>query len=293
MCAMIPRDRAPYSAIVDRPPLRLPDDARLVLWPVLALEDWDIGRPMARMVISPPQGQPQIPDAPNWSWHEYGMRVGFWRLKALFERLGISPTVTVNAKACLSYPRVIAACRDNDWEFNAHGFEQMPMHKVDDQRTSIRRAVDIVTEAAGRPPRGWFGPGLTETHETLDHLAAAGIEYIGDWVFDDEPCRLATDAGPIVALPYNFEIHDIVMMLIQNHPSEAFRNRAIDYFDCLYEEGAGRAKIMALGIHPYISGSPHRIRYVAETLEHILARPGVVVWNGEQILDWFNAAQPA
>src|SRR5207245_6658239 len=67
-----------------------PDGVRLVLWPVLALEEWDLARPMARMVISPPQGQPLLPDLPNWSWHEYGMRVGFWRLKKLLQRLGRS-----------------------------------------------------------------------------------------------------------------------------------------------------------------------------------------------------------
>jgi hypothetical protein len=59
---MQPRDRLPFSPITDRPPLTLPDGSRLVLWPVLALEEWDISRPMARTVIPPPQGPPLIPD---------------------------------------------------------------------------------------------------------------------------------------------------------------------------------------------------------------------------------------
>ena len=89
---MRPGDRLPYSAIIDRKPLKLPGGARLVLWPVLALEVWDIARPMARMVIPPPQGVPMLPDHPNWSWHEYGMRVGVWRIKRVLDDLGVRPT---------------------------------------------------------------------------------------------------------------------------------------------------------------------------------------------------------
>src|SRR5262245_54188510 len=101
---MHPRERLDYSPIDRRPPLRFPQGVRLVVWPLIALEEWDLSRPMARMVISPPQGVPQLPDLPNWSWHEYGMRVGFWRLKKMLERLRISPTVTLNAKVCETYP---------------------------------------------------------------------------------------------------------------------------------------------------------------------------------------------
>ena len=289
---MIPRERIKFSAIVDRPKLVLPDGGRMVLWPVIALEDWDIGRAMARTVLPPPQHQPMIPDVPNWSWHEYGMRVGFWRLEKLFKRLGISPTVTLNAKSVLNYPRVAQACLDNGWEFNAHAFEQVPMHTLDDERASIFKTLEIIEKFCGKRPRGWFGPGLTETHDTLDYLAEAGIEYIGDWVFDDQPQSLSTEHGPIVALPYNFEIHDIAMMMIQHHGSSEFQRRALDYFKCIYEESAETARIMALAVHPYISGSPHRIRYVAETLEHIASQPGVHVWNGEQILDWYLTEHP-
>ena len=289
---MIPRERVKFSAIVDRPKLVLPDGGRMVLWPVIALEDWDIGRAMARTVLPPPQHQPMIPDVPNWSWHEYGMRVGFWRLEKLFKRLGISPTVTLNAKSVLNYPRVAQACLDNGWEFNAHAFEQVPMHKLDDERASIFQTLEIIENFCGKRPRGWFGPGLTETHDTLDYLAEAGIEYIGDWVFDDQPQSLSTEHGPIVSLPYNFEIHDIAMMMIQHHGSSEFQRRALDYFECIYEESAETTRIMALAVHPYISGSPHRIRYVAETLEHIISQPGVHVWNGEQILDWYLTEHP-
>jgi allantoinase len=107
-----PRDRLEYSAIVDRRPLRLPGGARLVVWPIVNVEVWDIARPMARQVMPAPSGVPVVPDFPNWSWHEYGMRVGFWRLKAALDRFGVTPTLSINAAVCLDYPRVAAAARD-------------------------------------------------------------------------------------------------------------------------------------------------------------------------------------
>jgi hypothetical protein len=286
---MHPSERLPYSGIEQRPPLKFPDGIRLVVWPVLALEHWDIARPMARMVITPPQGQPQQPDHPNWSWHEYGMRVGFWRLKRVFERLGMTPTVTLNARACESYPAVVAACVDNGWELNAHGYDQQPMHKLDDQRASIMKAMDVIEKFGGKRPRGWFGPGLTQTFDTLDYLSEAGVEYIGDWVLDDDPVTLKTTHKPVVALPYNFEVHDIVMMALQQLPSSEWHARALDYFECLYAESATRAKIMALAVHPYLSGVPHRIAHVERAFADILSRPGVVCWDGARILDWYNA----
>ncbi len=218
--AMHPRERLAYAPIEGRPPLKFPDGVRLVVWPVLALEEWDMSRPMARMVISPPQGQPMQPDHPNWSWHEYGMRVGFWRLRKMLQGLKISPTVTLNARVCETYPQVAKACVDLGWELNAHSYDQVPMHKLDDQRAVIMKSMDIIAKFGGKRPRGWFGPGLTQTFETLDYLSEAGVEYIGDWVLDDEPVTLKTTHRPIVALPYNFEIHDIVMMALQHHPSD-------------------------------------------------------------------------
>ncbi len=288
---MQPRERLPYSPIEGRAPLKL-DGGRLIVWPVLALEDWDISRPMARTVIPPPQGGTLLPDVPNWSWHEYGMRVGVWRLIRMYQRLGLRPTVTLNAKVCEFYPQVVQACIDHGWELNAHSYEQIPMHKLEDQRAVIRRAVEIIARKWGKAPRGWFGPGLTQTYETLDYLAECGIEYIGDWSLDDEPVTLRTASRPIVALPYNFELHDIVMMAVQHHPSEEFYRRCMDQFECLYAESAARPKLMAIACHPYLSGQPHRIRYVERVFEEIAGRAGVVMMDGSQILDWYNAQRP-
>ena len=291
---MKPSERIDYSTIESRQQLSLPDNGRVIIWPILALEVWNIDRAMARMVISPPQGLPMTPDHPNWSWHEYGMRVGFWRLKRMMDDLGVRPTVTLNARVCEEYPAVAGACLESGWEFNAHSYEQLPMHKLEDERSVIDHSLHVIKNFTGTQPRGWFGPGLTQTFDTLDHLSEAGIEYIGDWVLDDQPIWARTKHKPVAALPYNYELHDIVMMNIQNNVSHIYRDRALDYFDTIYAETEdGQPRVMALAMHTYLSGSPHRIRYVREAFEKILSKPGVVCWDGVEILDWLSGQIPA
>ncbi len=283
---MIPRERCEYSAIVDRPPLKLPNNARLVFWSIVNLEVWDISRPMARQVIPAPTGQPLLPDVPNWSWHEYGMRVGVWRFFDLYSKWKIKPTLSINARVCEDYPRVAEQAKRDGWEFMGHAYDQMPIHKQDDQAGMINRSMDILEKFTGKRPVGWLGPGLTQTYETPENLVAAGVKYIGDWVYDDEPTVIKTAKGPLVTLPYTVELNDIPMMIVQHHESDYLYKRTIDQFDRLYEEGKHRAKILALAIHPYISGQPHRIKYL-EAIYDYVNRDGVVHWNGEQILDWY------
>ncbi len=235
--AMIPRERAAYSAIVDRPPLKLPGSARLVLWPIVNLEVWDIGRPMPRQVLPAPTGVPLLPDVPQWSWHEYGMRVGVWRFFDLFKKHGIRPTLAINARVCEDYTRVAEEARRENWESMGHAYDQMPMHK---HRQSARHDPPVARHHrrfTGKRPIGWLGPGLTQTYETPDLLADAGIKYIGDWVYDDEPTVIRTARGPLVTLPYTVELNDIAMMIVQHHESDYLLKRAIDAFDRLYAEG--------------------------------------------------------
>jgi allantoinase len=284
---MLPRERADYSAIIDRPPLKLPDGARVVFWSIVNLEVWDIGKPMARQALAPPAGVMQLPDVPNWSWHEYGMRVGVWRFFDLFKQQDIRPTLALNARVCEDYTRVAQQARSDGWEFMGHSYEQGPIHKEPDQKAMIARSLDVLTRFCGKRPVGWLGPGLTQTLETPDLLTAAGIKYIGDWVYDDEPSTIRTINGPLVTLPYTLDIHDITMMAVQHHESGALLKRAIDQFDRLYVEGEKRAKIFSLAIHPYLSGQPHRIKYLEAIYDYTRKFDGVLYWNGEQILDWY------
>lgn len=284
----LPRDRFDYSAIADRAPLRLPDGARLAVWTIVNVEEWDIEGAMPRVVLTTPAAASVIPDVPNWSWHEYGMRVGFWRLKAALDRHHIQATMAVNASVCVSYPRLAQAAHAAGWEFMGHGYKQRALPLEPDQRAVIRRSIDTIREFTGKAPRGWLGPGLAETWETPDLLAEAGIEYLCDWVADEQPFAIKTTSSPLVVVPYTVELNDIPMMLIQHHPAVELFNRTRDQFDRLYEEGAESARIMAIAVHPYISGVPHRIKHFEAIYDYMRQKTGVLFWKGEEILDWYR-----
>ncbi|HYM02149.1 MAG TPA: polysaccharide deacetylase family protein [Stellaceae bacterium] len=286
---MKPRDRVAYSAIVDRPPLKLPDGLRLVVWPIVNLEEWEIERAMARQVLPAPTGVPLLPDVPNWSWHEYGMRVGVWRFFKALDRFDIKATLSINAKVVESYPRVGEAALERGWEFMGHSFVQGPIHKLEDQRATIHQSMDLLQKFTGKRPVGWLGPGLTQTFETPELLVEAGVQYIGDWVYDDEPTEIRTARGPLVTLPYTVELNDIPMMIIQHHRADELLQRSIDQFDRLYMEGAERAKFLSIAIHPYISGVPHRIKYFEAFLEYASRHSGVAFWTGEKMLEWYRS----
>lgn len=111
-----------------------------------------------------------------------------------------------------------------------------------------------------------------------------------DWVYDDEPTWVRTRHGPIASFPFNVEVNDIPLMNVQHHESAYWAERAADTLECFLEEGVERPKILALVMHPYLSGVPHRVRYIRELLEQALRRPGVAAWDGRRIYAWFAAA---
>jgi allantoinase len=291
---MLPTERLDYSPISRRKKLTLPGGARLALWVIVNVEEWDINETMPRTVLTPPAGGSPMPDIPNWAWHEYGNRVGFWRMLEVFDALKIPAVLAINGSAIARYAAIVDAARERNWEFIGHGFSQKNMQKVADEAADIAKTAAAIREATGKNPRGWLGPGLTETWDTPDLLAEAGYDYVCDWVLDDEPVVLKTRGGKsIVNLPYTQECNDVAMMLIQHHKASEYQDRAIDQFEQLYRDAAHSARVMALVVHPYIMGAPHRLKYFRDALAHICAHQGVVCWMGEQILDWYRAQMEA
>jgi allantoinase len=284
---MLPTERLDYSPISARKKLMLPGGARLALWVIVNVEEWDINETMPRTVLTPPAGGSPMPDIPNWAWHEYGNRVGFWRMLEVFDDLRVPAVLAINGSAIARYTAIVDAAKERNWEFIGHGFSQKNMQKVADEAADIARTSAAIREATGKNPRGWLGPGLTETWNTPDLLAEAGYDYVCDWVLDDQPVELKTRGKPIVNLPYTQECNDVAMMLIQHHKACEYRDRACDQFDQLYFDARDSARVMALVVHPYIMGVPHRFNYLRDTLVHIKQSSGVLFWTGEQILDWY------
>jgi allantoinase len=284
-------DRIPYSAIVDRKPLKLPDGGRIIIWPVVNLEEWVPTEPLPRRILTPPGEGQHTPDIPNWCWYEYGMRVGIWRMMEVLKDYNITPTVSMNGTVVDVYPRVSEEALKLGWEFMGHSFVQKAMFLLDDQMEAIQKTSDHLKAFCGYKPRGWMGPGLTQTEETPELLVKGGFEYTADWILDDQPVRVNTDAGDLFSVPYTTELNDIPIMLSQSHVSSALYDRTMDYFNTLYEEGKDNVKVMSIAVHPYIHGVPHRIPYFRKIFQELSSKPGVVFMTGAEILDWYLGQQ--
>jgi len=257
------------------------------------VEEWDIQQTMPRSVLPPPAASSALPDIPNWAWHEYGNRVGFWRMLEVLDRFEIRAVLAVNGRAVRTYAPIARAARERKWEFMGHGFTQQNMQKVENESEVIAKTTKALAEAAGgKRPLGWIGPGLTETWETPDLLIEHGYQYVADWVLDDQPVVLKTRTKPLVSIPYTQEINDVPMMLIQHHPASEYFQRATDQFEQLYHDAEGSARVMALVLHPYIMGTPHRLKYLRMVFERIREQSDVLFWTGEQILEWYLKERP-
>jgi peptidoglycan/xylan/chitin deacetylase (PgdA/CDA1 family) len=246
---------------------------------------------MARTVLPTPQGVSVIPDIPNYGWYDYGLRVGFWRLKRVLDRHKIRATVSLNASVCLSYPQLVTESLESGWEMMGHGFIQRVLNREDDEREVIRRTISTIREFTGSSPRGWMGPGLAETFDTPDILAEEGIEYVCDWCNDDQPYPMKVKSGSLVSIPYTLELNDIPIYAVQHHRAPEIFERARDQFDTLYREGAESARVMCISTHPYLTGAAHRIKYFDMIFDYIRQFEGVVFMTGSEILDWYRTAR--
>src|ERR1700722_8762309 len=125
--------KAEYSNIYDRPPLRLPGGARVVVWLVINVEEWGLMAAMPRTVLPAPQGQSPVPDVANYAWFDYGHRVGFWRMKRALDARGVRATVSLNAPVCHDPPSIVEAIVGAGWEVMAHGYQQRVLHVEPDE----------------------------------------------------------------------------------------------------------------------------------------------------------------
>ena len=291
---MLPTDRLAYSAITERAPLKLPDGARMAVWVIVNVEEWDPTQPMPRTVLTPPAGGSPMPDVPNWAWHEYGNRVGFWRLVEGVRRIRDSRRARHQRLGARRLSGDRAAAVERHWEFMGHGFTQRNMQKVENERADIRKSARRRSlEATGTPPRGWLGPGLTETWETPELLDEEGYDYVADWVLDDQPVWLKTRTTPILNVPYTQECNDVAMMLIQHHKASEYCDRALDQFEQIY------ADAVELGAHhgacrciPTSWARRTVLKYFRRVFETFGKKTDVKFWTGAQIVDWYLAAGP-
>ena len=282
--------RYEYSPIARRPKLALPNGARVAVWITPNVEHFRYDRPAIALT---PMTAGLKPDVLNYAWRDYGARVGIWRLMEVLERQGFIATAALNSEACLHYPEIIKEGNRLGWEWMAHGennsslFTGMP---PETEKAIINGVIDTITSHTGKRPRGWLGPALTETDNTLDNLSAAGIEYVADWCNDEQPYAMKTKPKPIVAMPYTLEIGDIPVFLDRGGNGEDFYRMVVDAFDTMYEEGTRQYRVLSIALHPFLIGHPFRARYLEKALAHIKKRDAVWIATGSQILDWYKSA---
>ena len=279
-------DRFDYSPIIDRPRLSWPNDARVAVWVIPNIEHFLFDRPSTRLT-----NLPVNPDVLNYSWRDYGVRVGIWRMMEVMERYGVKGTVALNSDVCARYPRIIEEGKKLGWEWMGHGNNNSTLfagQSEAEERALIKDVVTTISKSVGKAPRGWLSPALSETMRTLDILAENGIEYVGNWVNDDQPYPMRVKKGSMIAMPYSVEINDIPALLDLHQSPETFGQMICDQFDVLYEDGAQSGRVMSICLHPFLVGYPHRSKYFAEALHHITSRQEVWLTTGGAIVDWYK-----
>ena len=277
-----------YTALIDRPPLRWPGDARLALWVQVNLEHFEIDGP--GMTLPPSRFPSPVPDSKNAGWRDYGARVGIWRIMEMLDKHSIPVSAPTNVEACVYYPEIIREAVRRNWEFMGHGINNsrtLNGLQVNEEREVIQASVQALTSATGRTPKGWLGPGLAETFNTLELLAEAGFEYVSDWCNDDQPYPIEVRTGRLIGVPYCMEINDIYAFVGAGLDPERFFQMMCDQFDVLYAEGARTGRIYGLCLHPFIAGQPYRTKWIEKGLDYILHHDHVWVATAEEIANWY------
>jgi peptidoglycan/xylan/chitin deacetylase (PgdA/CDA1 family) len=278
-----------YSPLIDRPPLRWPGDARVAVWVQINLECWEVDGP--GMGLPPNRPVPQVPDVKNLSWRDYGARVGVWRLMELLDRHGIRASAPTNAQVCAQNPEIIREGLARGWEFMGHGLNNSrTLNGLEqaEERAVIQTCLETLASATGQRIRGWLGPGLAETFDTLDVLAEAGVEYVTDWCNDDQPYPVDVPGGKLIMVPFSLGLADASASLGLGFSPEQFYRVICDQFDVLYEEGSRTGRMLCLDLHPFISGEAFRAKWIDAALKHILGHDQVWVTTAGEIADWYD-----
>ncbi|MEA3067275.1 MAG: hypothetical protein QOK41_682 [Sphingomonadales bacterium] len=296
------QDFYPWSPIVTRPVLRWPGNARVALAVIVNLEHWDWevppGTPVAVSPMGGPQGlwtgnQPQFPDIGGWGNHEYGNRVGVFRICALLDKYGLRPTLALDKAVADDYPFLVNEGKKRGGEFIAHGLSRRRIIHIgmseDEERDYIRASIAAVETATGTRPVGWSGPDFQETPNTPNLLAAEGIRYVCDWGNDEQPYKMTPKSGELTSLGVNAFLDDNYIHLHGRRTINEVNLLWREWFDGLYADGATTGRMMVLHLHPWIMGQPWRIRHLDEVLAHICAHAGVWKATGGEIVDWFKA----
>ena len=287
-----------YVPMPARKPLRWPNGKRLALMMTFNLEHWDLTRDGEEPYYA--GGPPILPDPlpgnvadyPNYSWREYGQRVGIWRLIDLFDKAGVPATCTMNAKFGMERRQAVDAANERGWELVAHNYVQSELltdyaFDPDRERAVIRETLKVYRDVVGRPAKGWLSSSLRCTENTSDIIAEEGLIFHTDYLNDDQPYLIQTGAGPIVSIPYSNEVNDFMIYFRRGMSNDQAFEVLRDQFDELYAEGAQSGRMMNVGIHPHVWGQPFRVRALRDFIAYAKGFEGVWWAKREEIARWY------
>ena len=272
--AVLPtQNRYAHSVIVKRPDYCWPDGKRLAFCFVINVEYYAFGKGhgMDNAVANAP------PTQRNYAWRDYGNRVGLWRLFRLFDELQLPAAFNVNTLLYRYQPDVFEPMRARGDEIIAHGRTNSETQDgvwEHDEARMIREVVDEIARHEGAPPAGWKGLGIGENPATPDLLKEAGFLYTFDWPCDDQPIWLRTRAGPLLSMPYSFEINDTVVSIRRQHSGREFADMLVDQFEEMVEQCVEQPLACCVALHPYVVGQPFRLRPLRQAIRHCLGYPG-------------------
>jgi allantoinase len=275
------------SLITERKPFTWPGGKTLAVWII----------PNVEVFVFNPAGsaggtQGDL-DVLNYTWREYGMRVGLWRIADVLDEANIRATVALNAAVCDVFPKAIEEMDKRGWEMmghnvtNSRSLRNLPL---DQEQKIIHTTLKIIEQSTGKKVRGWLGTGLGETFSTLDILAAAGVRYTGDWNNDDVPYPMKVKSGDMYALNYGNAINDI-SFYGKGHTGEEYYQMVANQFDTLYLDSQKVPRVMGIPLHPFHTGEPLRIKYFQKAVQHMKKQDKVWFATGGEILDAYIKSQ--
>ena len=272
-------DRYEWDMLERRPAIHWPDGNRIALWVNVAVQFFPLnqeGKPFA----APGGMSTAYPDLRHYTLRDYGNRVGIFRVLKALDRYKVKPTFAVCTRVGERYPYLLDRLKERGDEIICHGWDMDTLHygglDAAAEREQIKRSLDGLRQITGQPVEGWLSPARSQSPNTPDLLAEQGIKYMCDWINDDLPFAFHTSSGDIVAMPLSTELEDRFILQNNLHSESEYADQIKDAFDLLYaesEELGGR--MLALSIHPWMLGQPHRIGKLEEVLEYIMGHKGV------------------
>jgi allantoinase len=286
-------DRYDWTMQPDRPKVAWPGGARVALWVVPALEFFPLDMP-AKPFRAPGGMVTAYPDLRHYTLRDYGSRVGAFRVFKALDAHGIPASVAINSKIAERYPFLIEEVTRRGWEIIAYGIDMGRLHyggmAMDDEAAQVKEAIGVLRAASGQAVTGWLSPARSESMNTLDLVAAEGIDYVCDWINDDMPFPLRTSHGEITGLPLSYEIDDQTILHRYQHSEQDFLDQVRDQFDVLYREATPEdGRLMTLTIHPWMSGQPHRIKFLEQALAYFMRHDDVWPATGAEIVAAYKA----